>query len=206
MSKSSSSGHADSSSLNKRKEKFVKYILARGMRPVVDSDEVLSAGAFIDFDNGMRCAICDLCGLHFWWENESLLKIIFESMSEDREVTVYEDRRTRRCEAVREKARSKVKVMSYGSFLDFMTTVAEKNMNLRDWRSHRGIQKYLRDNRGSSLPVNRGSLMPPIRRANAAFDYQVSTAIGMVDRMFMRGSLEGTTKFPEKKVEKEVPK
>jgi len=187
----------DADTLQRRKEKFIKYMLMQYMRPPVDETKIKSSGAFIDFENGLRCAICDLCGLPFWWKNEEILKIIFDSMSVEREVVDFDDMRTRKCETTRFKGSRTTRVMDYANFLDFMTTVAEKNMGLRDWLSHRGIQQWVRSNtRGTTLPKTRTSTIKEIHQKNATFDYQVSAAIGLVDRMFKRGQFEGTTRFP----------
>ena len=195
----------DDDTLQRRKEKFVKYLLMQYMRPPVDEGKVKLSGAFIDFENGMRCAICDLCGLPFWWKNEEILRIIFDSMSVEREVIDFDDPRTRKCETNRVKGSRVTRVMDYANFLDFMTTVAEKNMGLRDWLSHRGIQRWVRENRsGTSLPKTRTSVVPVIHQKNGTFDYQVKTAIGMLDKMFKRGEFEGTTRFPEVKIRGQV--
>jgi len=146
----------DGDTLQRSKEKFIKFLLMQYMRPPVDEAKVKHSGAFIDFENGMKCAICDLCGLPFWWNNEGILKIIFDSMSVEREVVDFDDQRTRACEAVRFKGKRTTRVMDYGNFLDFMTTVAEKNMGLRDWLTHRGIQKWVKSNTsGMRLPQTR---------------------------------------------------
>ena len=80
--------HTDGDILAKRKEKFVKSLLITYMRPPVDEAKIRMSKATIDFDRGIRCAICDLCGLPFWWNYEQTLKIIFEFMSEEKETVV----------------------------------------------------------------------------------------------------------------------
>lgn len=67
------------------------------------------------------------------------------------------------------------------------------------------MKGYLAAHRGASLPLPRSKThLPRIMQKNAVFDYQVRAAVGMLDRMFARGSLEGATAFPELKVGGEV--
>ena len=171
------------------------------MRPKVVEEVIKSSRATIDFDNGVRCAICDLCGLPFWWKWENVLRVIFESMAEAIEREEFDDVRTRACEATRVPRKVVQLRMDYTNFLDFMTTVAEKNMSLRDWTFHRGIQKYLRDNRGASVPKSRVETTLPILVKNTTFDYQVSSCINFVDKMFARGDFEDATYFPVTKID-----
>ena len=81
-----------------------------------------------------------------------------------------------------------------------MTTVAEKNMDLRDWSSHRGVQAYKRNER-KMPPKNRALTTLPVLRKNEVFDYQTGVAVNFVDRMFKRGEFEGLTKFPVTKID-----
>jgi hypothetical protein len=187
--------------VQKRKEKFMKYLLVRYMRPDVVPAVINADNASIDFDNGVRCAICDLCGLPFWWRWENVLKVIFESMAEIREGEAFDDVRTRACETVRVPRKIMELRMTYANFLDFMTTVAEKRMSLRDWDVHRGIQKYLRDNRGASVPKSRVETTLPLLVKNKTFDYQVSQCINFVDKMFARGDFEDIVYFPITKID-----
>ncbi|GMI08877.1 hypothetical protein TrVE_jg2086 [Triparma verrucosa] len=187
--------------VEKRKEKFIKYLLVRYMRPKVVEEMIKSSRATIDFDNGVRCAICDLCGLPFWWKWENVLRVIFESMAEAMEREEFDDVRTRACETTRVPRKVVQLRMDYTNFLDFMTTVAEKNMSLRDWTFHRGIQKFLRDNRGASVPKSRVETTLPMLVKNTTFDYQVSSCINFVDKMFARGEFEDATYFPVTKID-----
>ena len=181
-------------------QKFIKRMLTVYLRPSVDTPVVVASNATIDFDVGVRCAVSDLCGLPFWWRHEGVLRIIFDSMSKEVACTDFDDVRTRACETLRIPRETTVPAIDYPTFLDYMTTVAEKNMGLRDWSSHRGVQAYKR-NKKKLPPKNRALATLPLLRKNAVFDYQAGAAVGFVDRMFKRGEFEGATKFPVTKVE-----
>jgi len=178
------------------------------MKPPVEEGKIRKSKSVVDFDNGVRCAICDLCGLPFWWNHERVLKVLFEGMAREADAVVYEEVRTRACEGMRNEVTEKRKVMDFDVFLDFMTIVQEKNMGLRDWVSNVNIKEWKRaggGREGRSLPLPRAKeQMPKIMMKNAVFDYQVKSAVTLIDKLFARGSGEGSCIFPELKVRGEV--
>jgi hypothetical protein len=96
-------------------------------------------------------------------------------------------------------------VMGYERFLEFMTIVQEKNMGLRDWSSHEGLRGREYRGRPGVPPDRAKEQRPKIMQKNAVFDYQVKSAIGMVDKLFARGAeLSEFVRFPELKVQGEV--
>ena len=165
--------------LLRRKEKFLKKLIISYLKPPVDEQKIKSSGAFVDFDVSIRCAVCDLCGLPFWWENERALEILFNSKGVDKEMVDYSDRLSRACEIHREQEEKSVKVMYYEDYLDFMTTVTEKRMGLRDGGASEALAKA-----PEHLKAPRSSTMKSPLVKNSTFDYQVGRAIHFVDKMF----------------------
>ena len=93
------------------KEKFLKKLIVSYLKPDVDEVKIRESEAFVDFDRGVRCAVCDLCGLPFWWENERALEVLFEAKSVERRLVGYADKLSRACEVHREKEEEVVRVM-----------------------------------------------------------------------------------------------
>ena len=191
--------------LTKRKENFCKDILISFLKPPVIEEIIRNAKAFIDFEQGCCCAICDVCGLPFYWDNQTQLEILFEYMAEDTKVVVFDETRTRACQTLRVPREVTKRCLTYESFLDYMTIVAEKNMGLRDWVTHIAFQDWKAANDTKLLPLKKSKEKGEIAlmERNRTFDFQVGQAIGLVDKIFSRGQFAECTKFPVLKVKGE---
>jgi len=152
--------------ISKRKGKFLQQFVISYLAPPVDETILKTCKAFCDFDVSARCAVCDLCGLQFFWANEKALESLFTKMStKGTRIASYSEKLSRACEVFRTEKEELANVLDYSQFLGFMTCVYEKYLGLRDW-----------------VGFDEGGVRKP--DMNNTFNYQVGRAKLLVEQMF----------------------
>ena len=145
--------------------------------PWIDENAVRRSGAAIELSHGVCCAVSEIFGLRWWWENEYAIRAIFNTMSQPLELEERWDPMTRDVETIRTEEVEVVQVIDFDSFVELLTILMEARLKLIDLKEISAVKNC-------SRVLFRGVGLSALESHLQLFDYQVSRTTSALSNFF----------------------
>ena len=145
--------------------------------PWIDENTVRKSGAVIELSHGVCCAVSEIFGLRWWWENEYAIRAIFNTMSQPLELEERWDPMTRDVETIRTEEVEVVQVINFDSFVELLTILMEARLKLIDLKEISAVKNC-------SRVLFRGVGLSALESHLQLFDYQVSRTTSALSNFF----------------------